>query len=102
MKTPGQCVFRGKPLIATLPHVSQRKGDICSTAVFLLPVSNYDGFIHIFFPLHRIKAAAGVKIMAVRISSEDQWAVQEEIDNGSVQTTATLTCVGHHLDVQSR
>lgn len=40
--------------------------------------------------------------MAVRISSEDQWAVQEEIDNGSVQTTATLTCVGHHLDVQSR
>ncbi|ELR54187.1 hypothetical protein M91_18163 [Bos mutus] len=50
----------------------------------------------------RIKAAAGVKITAVRVSSEDQWAVQEEIDNDSVQTTATLMCVGHHPDTQSR
>lgn len=43
-----------------------------------------------------------MKITAVRVSSEDQWAVQEEIDNDSVQTTATLTCVGHHPDTQSR
>lgn len=58
-------------------------------------------YIYIFLP-DRIKAAAGVKITAVRVSSEDQWAVQEEIDNDSVQTTATLTCVGHHPDTQSR
>ncbi|KAM8818173.1 transmembrane protein 132B isoform 1-T1 [Rhynchonycteris naso] len=50
----------------------------------------------------RIKAAAGVKIMAVRVSSEDQWAVQEDIDNAGVQATATLTCVGHPADTQSR
>ena len=58
-------------------------------------------YIYFFLP-HRIKAAAGVKITAVRVSSEDQWAVQEEIDNDSVQTAATLTCVGHHPDTQSR
>ncbi|XP_036076827.1 transmembrane protein 132B [Rousettus aegyptiacus] len=50
----------------------------------------------------RITAAAGVKITAVRVSSEEQWAVQEDIDNDSAQATATLTCVGHHLDTQSR
>ncbi|XP_012586578.1 PREDICTED: transmembrane protein 132B [Condylura cristata] len=49
-----------------------------------------------------IKAAAGVKITAVRVSSEDQWAVQEEIDSDGDQTTATLTCVGHLPDAQSR
>ncbi|XP_054449985.1 transmembrane protein 132B [Pteronotus mesoamericanus] len=50
----------------------------------------------------RIKAAAGVKVVAVRVSSEDHWAVREEIDNGGAQTTAALTCVGRHLDPQSR
>ncbi|XP_071071685.1 transmembrane protein 132B-like [Dasypus novemcinctus] len=40
--------------------------------------------------------------MAVRVSSEDHWAVQEEVDNGSVQTSAALTCVGHRPDLQSR
>lgn len=53
-------------------------------------------------PSHRITAAAGVKITAVRVSSEEQWAVQEDIDNDGAQATATLTCVGHHLDTQSR
>lgn len=56
----------------------------------------------IVFPPYRINAAAGVKITAVRVSSEDQWAVQEEIDNGSTQTSATLTCMGHRPDTQSR
>lgn len=50
---------------------------------------------------HRIKAAAGVKITAVRLSNEDQWAVQEEVDHSSTQTTATLACVGHP-DTQGR
>lgn len=43
-----------------------------------------------------------MKIVAVRVSSGEQWAVQEDVDNGGVQTTATLTCVGRHLDTQSR
>lgn len=47
--TPGPSVFSGRPLIARLPCVSPRKGDICSTAVLLLPVLNHDGFIR-FFP----------------------------------------------------
>ncbi|XP_015422708.1 PREDICTED: transmembrane protein 132B [Myotis davidii] len=50
----------------------------------------------------RIKAAAGVKIVAVRVSSEEQWAVQEEIDNSGPQATATLTCAGPHPDPQGR
>ncbi|XP_045697159.1 transmembrane protein 132B isoform X2 [Phyllostomus hastatus] len=50
----------------------------------------------------RIKAAAGVRIAAVRVSGEDHWAVQEEIDNDGVGTTAALTCVGQHLDPRSR
>ena len=53
-------------------------------------------------PPHRVKAAAGVRIVAVRVSSEDHWAIQEEIDNDGVQTTAALTCVGQRLDPQSR
>ncbi|KAF7484128.1 hypothetical protein GHT09_004360 [Marmota monax] len=57
--------------------------------------SQRDVFSYVSFPPHRIKAAAGVKITAVRISNEDQWAVQEEVDHGSTQTTATLACVGH-------
>lgn len=57
---------------------------------------------YVFFPPHRIKAAAGVKISAVRVSSDQQWAVQEEIDSSSEQTTAALTCVGHHPDTQNR
>lgn len=48
--TPGPSVFSGRPLIASLPCVSPRKGDICSTAVLLLPVLNHDGFIRFFFP----------------------------------------------------
>jgi transmembrane protein 132 len=58
--------------------------------------------MYMFFSPHRIKAASGVKITEVRISKEDQWAVQEEIDHGSSQTTAALACVGHHPDTQSR
>ncbi|KAL6081595.1 hypothetical protein STEG23_007810, partial [Scotinomys teguina] len=48
-----------------------------------------------------IKAAAGVKITAVRVSNENQWAVQEDIEQDGTQTTAALACVGHHLEKQS-
>ena len=60
-------------------------------------------FSFVYFHLcPRIKAAAGVKITAVRVSHEDQWAVQEEIEQDGTQTTAALSCMGHHLDTQSR
>ncbi|KAM5239105.1 transmembrane protein 132B isoform 2-T2 [Ctenodactylus gundi] len=73
-----------------------REGD---TATFLVSLAS--GSMADQFTL-RIKAAAGVKVTAVRISSEGQWAVQEEIDHGDEQTTATLACVGHRPDTQSR
>ncbi|XP_058387067.1 transmembrane protein 132B [Diceros bicornis minor] len=83
-------------VVISVPLNLIREGD---TATFLVSLTS--GSVADHFTL-RIKAAAGVKITAVRVSSEDQWAVQEEIDNGSVQTTAALTCVGHLPDLQSR
>uniref|UniRef100_A0A8C9CAQ6 Transmembrane protein 132B n=1 Tax=Phocoena sinus TaxID=42100 RepID=A0A8C9CAQ6_PHOSS len=83
-------------VVLSVPLNLVREGD---TATFLVSLAS--GSVADHFAL-RIKAAAGVKITAVRVSSEDQWAVQEEIDNDSVQTAATLTCVGHHPDTQSR
>nr|XP_023503094.1 transmembrane protein 132B isoform X2 [Equus caballus] len=83
-------------VVVSVPLNLIREGD---AATFLVSLTS--GSVADHFTL-RIKAAAGVKITAVRVSSEDQWAVQEEIDNGSVQTTAALTCVGHLPDVQSR
>ncbi|XP_059883858.1 transmembrane protein 132B isoform X2 [Delphinus delphis] len=83
-------------VVLSVPLNLVREGD---TATFLVSLAS--GSVADHFTL-RIKAAAGVKITAVRVSSEDQWAVQEEIDNDSVQTAATLTCVGHHPDTQSR
>ncbi|KAM4827269.1 transmembrane protein 132B isoform 2-T2 [Thomomys bottae] len=73
-----------------------REGD---TATFLVSLAS--GSVVDQFTL-RIKAAAGVRIVAVRTSREDQWAVQEEIEHGSAQTTAALACVGHHAATPSR
>ncbi|XP_074177206.1 transmembrane protein 132B isoform X2 [Rhinolophus sinicus] len=83
-------------LVVSVPMNLIREGD---TATFLVSLTS--GSVADHFTL-RIKAAAGVKIMAVRVSSEEQWAVQEEIAHGDDQTTATLTCVGHPPDTQSR
>ncbi|XP_053445506.1 transmembrane protein 132B [Nycticebus coucang] len=83
-------------VVISVPLNLVREGD---TATFLVSLTS--GSVADQFTL-RIKAAAGVKIVAVRLSNEDQWAVQEEIDNGSDQTTAALTCMGHHPDTQSR
>lgn len=71
---------------------------MCSGSIFFTTCLE----LYVFFLPHRIKAAAGVRISAVRVSSEQQWAVQEDIDSSSEQTAATLTCVGHHPDTQSR
>lgn len=43
-----------------------------------------------------------MKITAVRVSNENQWAVQEDIEQDGAQTTAALSCVGHHLEKQNR
>lgn len=50
----------------------------------------------------RIKAAVGVKITAVRVGEDDQWTVQEQIEQDGAQTTASLTCVGRPRDVHNR
>ncbi|XP_006147433.1 transmembrane protein 132B [Tupaia chinensis] len=83
-------------VVLSVPLNLVREGD---TATFLVSLTSSSVAGH--FTL-RIKAAAGVKITAVRVSSEDQWAVQEEIDNSGAQTTAALTCMGQPPDVQSR
>ncbi|XP_069476223.1 transmembrane protein 132B [Ambystoma mexicanum] len=43
----------------------------------------------------RMKAAAGLKVVSVRVSGAGQWDIQQELENGEEQTTATLLCVGH-------
>nr|XP_060467909.1 transmembrane protein 132B [Panthera onca] len=83
-------------VVVSVPLNLVREGD---TATFLVSLTS--GSVADHFTL-RIKAAAGVRITAVRVTSEQQWAVQEEIDSSGSQTTATLTCVGHHPDPQSR
>ncbi|XP_027944829.1 transmembrane protein 132B [Eumetopias jubatus] len=83
-------------VVISVPLNLVREG---GTATFLVSLTGSSVADH--FTL-RIKAAAGVRISAVRVSSEQQWAVQEDIDSGSEQTAATLTCVGHHPDTQSR
>ncbi|XP_053525569.1 transmembrane protein 132B [Artibeus jamaicensis] len=83
-------------VVVSVPLNLVREGDV---ATFLVSLAS--GSVAEHFTL-RIKAAAGVRIAAVRVSGEDRWAIQEEIDNDGVQTTAALTCVGQHRDPQSR
>ncbi|KAK1328237.1 hypothetical protein QTO34_011804 [Cnephaeus nilssonii] len=83
-------------VVLSVPLNLIRQGD---TATFLVSLASGAEAEH--FTL-RIKAAAGVKIVAVRVSSEEQWAVQEEIDNSGAQATATLTCAGPRLGPQGR
>ncbi|XP_055987402.1 transmembrane protein 132B-like [Sorex fumeus] len=73
-----------------------REGD---TATFLVSLTGGSRADH--FTL-RIRAVAGVRLTAVRVSGSTQWAVQEEIESDGMQTTATLTCVGRLPDPQSR
>nr|KAF6275297.1 transmembrane protein 132B [Pipistrellus kuhlii] len=91
---PPRGLGRGLALSAPLNLV--RRG---GRATFLLSLAG--GAPAANFTL-RIRAAAGVRIAAVRVSGEEQWAVQEEIDNSGAQATATLTCAGPHPDPQGR
>ncbi|XP_070256062.1 transmembrane protein 132B [Myotis yumanensis] len=99
---PTQDDLRWSPLrldrnvVLSVPLNLVREG---GTATFLVSLAG--GAVADHFTL-RIKAAAGVKIVAVRVSSEEQWAVQEEIDNSGAQATATLTCAGPRPDPQGR
>ncbi|XP_043832380.1 transmembrane protein 132B isoform X3 [Dromiciops gliroides] len=83
-------------LVISLPLNPVREGD---TVTFFVSLAGGSTANH--FTLS-IKAAPGLKIMAVRVSDEDEWEIQEEIDNGEMQTTATLVCVGHIPDTENR
>uniref|UniRef100_A0A5F9CNF8 Transmembrane protein 132B n=1 Tax=Oryctolagus cuniculus TaxID=9986 RepID=A0A5F9CNF8_RABIT len=83
-------------LVLSVPLNLVHEGDTATFSVSLTSGSAADQFTL------RIKAAAGVRITAVRVSEEDQWTVQEEIEQDGAQTTASLACVGHPPDVQSR
>ncbi|XP_055003594.1 transmembrane protein 132B isoform X2 [Sorex araneus] len=83
-------------LALSVPLNLVREGD---TATFLVSLTGSSRADH--FTL-RIKAVAGVRLTAVRVSGSAQWAVQEEIERDGEQTTATLTCVGRLPDPQSR
>ncbi|XP_077015668.1 transmembrane protein 132B isoform X2 [Tamandua tetradactyla] len=83
-------------LVLSVPLNLLRDGATATFSVSLTSSSAVDRFTL------RIKAAAVVKITAVRVIDEEQWAVQEDVDNGIQQTSAALTCVGHRLDLQGR
>ncbi|XP_051828577.1 transmembrane protein 132B [Antechinus flavipes] len=83
-------------LVISLPLNPVREGDIVTFFVSLAGSSTANHFTL------SIKAAPRLKIMAVRVSNEDEWEIQEEIDNGETQTTATLVCVGHIPDIENR
>ncbi|KAM5310896.1 transmembrane protein 132B [Glossophaga mutica] len=83
-------------VVISVPLNLVREGEV---ATFLVSLTS--GSVAEHFTL-RIKAAAGLRIVAVRVSSEDHWAVQEEVDNDGAQPTAALTCVGQRLDPRSR
>ncbi|XP_036621095.1 transmembrane protein 132B-like [Trichosurus vulpecula] len=83
-------------LVISLPLNPVREGD---TVTFFVSLAGGSTANH--FTLS-IKAAPRLKIMAVRVSNEDEWEIQEEIDNGEMQTTATLVCVGHIPDTENR
>ncbi|XP_058512622.1 transmembrane protein 132B [Ochotona princeps] len=83
-------------LALSVPLNLVREGDTATFLVSLTGGSTADQFTL------RIKAAVGVKITAVRVGEDDQWTVQEQIEQDGAQTTASLTCVGRPRDVQNR
>ncbi|XP_067396038.1 transmembrane protein 132B-like [Emydura macquarii macquarii] len=79
-----------------LPLNPVKEGDIVTFHVSLTGDSLADQFTL------RIKAAPGVKIMAIRVIDADQWGIQQEIDNGRKQTTASVVCVRTDPNAESR
>ncbi|XP_061458973.1 transmembrane protein 132B [Rhineura floridana] len=77
-------------LVLCLPLSPVKEGDLVVFHVSLASGSLADQFTL------RIKAAPGVKIMDIRVTDPDQWGVQQDVDNGRTQTTATIVC--EHID----
>ncbi|XP_075754585.1 transmembrane protein 132B isoform X1 [Pelodiscus sinensis] len=82
-------------IIIHLPLNPVKEGDIVTFYVSLTGDSLEDQFTL------RIKAAPGVKIMAIRVSDADQWGIQQEIDNEREQTTASVVCVRNDPNIES-
>nr|XP_056715062.1 transmembrane protein 132B [Euleptes europaea] len=77
-------------LVLSVPLRPVKEGDLVTFHVSLATGSRVDQFTL------RIKAAAGVKIIDIRVNDPDQWGVQQDVDNGRTQTTATIVC--EHID----
>uniref|UniRef100_A0A8D0E926 Transmembrane protein 132B n=1 Tax=Salvator merianae TaxID=96440 RepID=A0A8D0E926_SALMN len=73
-------------VVLCLPVSPVKEGDLVIFHVSLTSGSLADQFTL------RIKAAPGLKIIDVRVSDPDQWGVQQDVDNGRTQTTATIVC----------
>ncbi|KAJ7309734.1 hypothetical protein JRQ81_007797, partial [Phrynocephalus forsythii] len=73
-------------LLLCLPISPVKEGGLVMARVSLASGSFIEQFTL------RIKAAPGLKIIELRVSHPDQWGVQQDIDNGRTQTTATIVC----------
>uniref|UniRef100_A0A6J0T7K3 Transmembrane protein 132B n=1 Tax=Pogona vitticeps TaxID=103695 RepID=A0A6J0T7K3_9SAUR len=83
-------------LLLCLPISPVKEGDLVMVHVSLAGGSLVDQFTL------RIKAAPGVKIIEIRVSDPSQWGVQQDVDNGRTQTTATIVCERIDLNPESR
>nr|XP_033812044.1 transmembrane protein 132B [Geotrypetes seraphini] len=83
-------------IVIHLPLSPVKEGDIVTFHVSITSDSAANHFTL------RIKAAASVKVVAVRVDRAEQWEVQQDIDNGGQQTTATLDCTSHGPVEESR
>ncbi|XP_025027964.1 transmembrane protein 132B-like, partial [Python bivittatus] len=73
-------------LVLCLPRSPVKEGDLVMFHVSLTSGSLADQFTL------RVKAAPGVKIIDIRVIDPHQWQVQQDVDNGRTQTTATIVC----------
>ncbi|XP_044296880.1 transmembrane protein 132B [Varanus komodoensis] len=83
-------------LVICLPLSPVKEGDLVMFLVSLTSGSLADQFTL------RIKAAPGVKIVDIRVSDPEQWGVQQDVDNGRTQTTATIVCERIDPNAESR
>ncbi|XP_034291126.1 transmembrane protein 132B [Pantherophis guttatus] len=73
-------------LLLCLPLGPVKEGDLVMFHVSLTGGSLADQFTL------RVKAAPGVKIIDIRVIDPLRWQVQQDVDNGRTQTTATIVC----------
>ncbi|XP_070618213.1 transmembrane protein 132B-like [Erythrolamprus reginae] len=73
-------------LVLCVPLGPVKEGDLVMFHVSLTSGSLADQFTL------RVKAAPGVKIIDLRVIDPHRWQVQQDVDNGRTQTTATIVC----------